>query len=71
MEERMKSDVPCKKTLRQKGIVAYILKECLEEYQNKSYQQVLQSLSENNTADGIRLLNCEDITKEDAKRSYD
>ena len=71
MSEKIKSDVLCKKALRQKGIVAYILKHCLKEYENQSYEEVLQSLSENNESEGIHLLNSEDISKEDAKLFYD
>lgn len=71
MSEKIKSDVLCKRALRQKGIVAYILKHCLKEYENQSYEEVLGSLSENNESEGIHLLNSEDISKEDAKLFYD
>lgn len=71
MNERIKSDVLCKKTLRLKGIVAYILKHCLKEYENLSYEEILVNLSENNQSEGIHLLNSEDLSKEDAKLFYD
>lgn len=71
MNERIKSDVLCKKTLRLKGIVAYILKHCLKEYENISYEEILENLSENNQSEGIHLLNSEDLSKEDAKLFYD
>ena len=71
MNERIKSDVLCKKTLRLKGIVAYILKHCLKEYENISYEEILGNLSENNQSEGIHLLNSEDLSKEDAKLFYD
>ncbi len=71
MNERIKSDVLCKKTLRLKGIVAYILKHCLKEYENLSYEEILVNLSENNQSEGIHLLNNEDLSKEDAKLFYD
>ena len=70
MNERIKSDVLCKKTLRLKGIVAYILKHCLKEYENLSYEEILVNLSENNQSEGIHLLNSEDLSKEDAKLFY-
>ena len=70
-ELKLKSDAACKRVLSIKGIAAYILKDCLEEFHECTLLDVMNSLNHDASSQNIQSLNTEDLSKPDAKLVYD
>ena len=70
-ELKLKSDAACKRVLSIKGIAAYILKDCLEEFRDCTLSDVMNRLNHDASSQKIQSLNSEDLTKPDAKIVYD
>lgn len=51
-KQDLRYDAACKQVLSERGILAYILKECVAEYADLEYQQIEQCIKEDPTLDG-------------------
>lgn len=76
-EQKMRYDAACKQVLSERGILAYILKECVAEYAELDYREIEQCIEEPEVSEGavepsrIQGANTEDTSLDEGTVKYD